>query len=214
MEHSKLVEELGSFSTRLSLPRKQTIICQGDDDENLYFIVSGKIRISINSCNGCEKIIYILKEGNFFNEDVLFFKNSSLINAECEEATTILRINPRTLKKSMYYDEITQNIFQKISVKNNILIKELENISFKSCRERILAIFANSCDKTKLYDHTWYEVNIRYTHQDIASIIGANRVTVSKIVTDLCDCGELRNINRKIQINKKVISEEKKYENI
>lgn len=208
MEHLKLVEELGSLSTRLSLPKKQTIICQGDEDENLYFIVNRKIRISINSCNGCEKIVYILKEGNFFNEDVLFTKDVSLINADCEEESTILRINPQTLCKSKYYDEIIKNIFLKVSMKNNILIKELENISFKSCRERILAIFANSCDKKKVYDQEWYEVNIRYTHQDIAAIIGANRVTVSKIVTDLCDCGELRNINRRIQINKKMIGKE------
>ena len=45
----------------------------------------------------------------------------------------------------------------------------------------------------------------RYTHQDLASIIGANRVTVSKMIGELCEECQIRCLNRKIQVNRKAL---------
>lgn len=208
MNSEKLTHLLGGCSTRLELPKGQTILCQGDEDENIYYIAQGKVRILLNSYTGCEKIIYILKNGDFFNEQVLIQEMPSMISALCEESCRIFRIHPSILKEKSCYKEVFQVLFEQMLIKNQNLIKEVENISFSSCRQRILQIFANSCDRTKLYDLNWHEVPVRYTHQDLASIIGANRVTVSKIILELCECGELRTINRKIQIHRKTVNKE------
>ena len=67
--------------------------------------------------------------------------------------------------------------------KSQRMRQEIENLSFMSCKQRLMKIFAG--------------------------IIGANRVTVSRRITELCEEKKLRNLNRRIQIHRDMVT---KYE--
>ena len=56
-----------------------------------------------------------------------------------------------------------------------------------------------------MVDHAWYNLAISWTHHDIAAVIGINRVTVSRFITELRNEGFLRQVNGKLQINKKYV---------
>ncbi|MFR3166503.1 MAG: cyclic nucleotide-binding domain-containing protein [Hungatella sp.] len=63
-------ELLRTCSTRLCLPKDQTIHVPGTKDTNLYYIEEGTVRFSLNSYDGDEKILYILGPGNFLTRGV------------------------------------------------------------------------------------------------------------------------------------------------
>ena len=56
-------------------------------------------------------------------------------------------------------------------------------------------------DKTQPAESGWYELKVKYTHYELGVIVGAARVTVSKILVELMNEGIIRSVNRKIQFN-------------
>lgn len=85
--------------------------------------------------------------------------------------------------------------------KKELLQKEIRDICFMSCKQRILQILADACDREHLNEQNWYDVRRRYTHQELASLIGANRVTVSKLMAELCEEKKIRSRGRRVQVH-------------
>jgi len=82
-----------------------------------------------------------------------------------------------------------------------ILRYEIENLTFNSCKNRIKRFYAASVDKTHVTDEGWYNVKVHSTHYELGIIVGAARVTVSKLINELCEEKFIRVINRNVQVN-------------
>ena len=80
--------------------------------------------------------------------------------------------------------------------------------TYEAYKERLLKLFYVAADRTKLIDGQWYNQQIRYTQSDMSTIIGSSRITVSKLLGELCDEGFIRMLNRNIQINARVSLDE------
>lgn len=203
-------QDLKSFiinhSTRLKLPRGQSIYFPGDIDKNIYYIEQGKIKFVIQSFEGDEKMLFSLKEGQVFNEDALIGTKEIDVHAFCDEDSVLLSIDCSMFNRLRARADFMELVLENCIYKQSILRKEVECISFLNCKDRILRVFVESCDTLNLIEGQWYCLNKKYTHQELAGIIGANRVTVSKLIMELCECGKIRTVNRKIQIHKKVIN--------
>lgn len=200
-----LQERLRSCSTQLELPQGQMIHYPGSQDTSLYYIVSGYVRFLLTSCDGNEKILYLLGADTFFNEEILFASHVIVPLVSCEENCVLWKIDSSVHKELLKDQEFVKEVFRGMIRKNDRMRLEIENISFMSCKQRILRLLAEECNRDILYDQNWYDVRRRYTHQELAGIIGANRVTVSKLVIELCEEQQLRSLNRKIQIHKEVV---------
>ncbi|MDD6315634.1 MAG: helix-turn-helix domain-containing protein, partial [Clostridia bacterium] len=53
----------------------------------------------------------------------------------------------------------------------------------------------------KVEDGKWYGLASKLTHNELAAIVGSARVTISKLINELCDDGFIRIINRRAQVN-------------
>ena len=88
-----------------------------------------------------------------------------------------------------------------------ILRCEIENLSFNSCKNRIKRLFCASVDTKNVPDPEWYDLKIKYTHYQLGVIVGAARVTISKLIQELCVEKFIRVLNRQIQINRRLYDE-------
>ena len=194
-------ELIRTCSTQIELPKGQMIHFPGTRDSSLYYIVKGSVRFVLNSYDGNEKTLYILEPDNFFNEETLFQPYEVCASVFCNETCILWKIDSSLHRELLRNEDFVQAVCQGMIRKSSRMRQEIENISFMSCKQRILRIFADECYRERTYDQVWYDVGKRYTHQDLASMIGANRVTVSKLIAELCEENQLRSINRKMQIH-------------
>jgi CRP/FNR family cyclic AMP-dependent transcriptional regulator len=54
--------------TIVAASKKQTIFAQGDSSDSVFYIQSGKVKLTVVSKTGKEATIGILNEGDFFGE--------------------------------------------------------------------------------------------------------------------------------------------------
>src|SRR3981081_953550 len=62
---------IGGGRKNLTFPQKQGIFAQGDPADAVFYIQSGKVKLTVVSKTGREATIGILSEGDFFGEGAL-----------------------------------------------------------------------------------------------------------------------------------------------
>lgn len=191
-------------STQIQIPKGQIIHVAGTKDSSLYYIARGSVRFVCNSADGNEKILYILGQGHFFNEEILFHPQEIAMDAVCNEDCCLWKIDSYVHGELLGNREFLQEICREVIRKKEILKQEIEDISFMSCKQRILQILARECDREQVFEQDWYDIKRRYTHQEIASMIGANRVTVSKLIAELYEEKKLRSVGRRVLVHRGV----------
>ena len=65
-----------------------------------------------------------------------------------------------------------------------------------------MRIYCSQIDHKRLEDGKWYSLRSKLTHNELAAIVGSARVTISKLINELCDDGFIRIINRRAQVSK------------
>ena len=87
------------------------------------------------------------------------------------------------------------------SKKMLIMRHEIANLSFNSCKDRLRRLFCYTADPSMLIEGKWLNLKVSYTQYELSTIVGGARVTVTKLINELCAERFIRILNRNIQLN-------------
>ena len=83
--------------TNLTCPKKQIVYSQGDVADAVFYLQSGKVKLSVVSQQGKEAVIAILEKGSFFGEGCLAGQLVCMATATAMEDTTLARIEKNAM---------------------------------------------------------------------------------------------------------------------
>jgi CRP-like cAMP-binding protein len=188
-------------ATKVTYPANKSLVFPFDTDHHFFYVGKGRVRISIMSIEGKERIQSILGEDTFFGSVFIIknFNDSVYITTETE--CDIYQFNKDVFWKLINTSELFRTtILDNLSNIYLAKVKELESHSFKTCRDRLYKMLTTSVDYNNPTDKGWYKLRVQYSQTDMAKIIGANRFTVTKLLHALRDEGLIRILNNKIEI--------------
>jgi CRP/FNR family cyclic AMP-dependent transcriptional regulator len=189
-------------SIRIDVPAKKIFLMPGDNIDYIYYLKQGQTKHYMVNPDGLEKVLYKLTPGWLFGETAFFLGHSTGLHSQAETDLVLRKIEGPVVRRLFRDNQLfAQYVVRNCCSKLLILRYEIENLTFNSCKNRIKRFFAASVDKTKITDTGWYNVKVHSTHYELGIIVGAARVTVSKLINELCDERFLRVINRNIQVN-------------
>ncbi|MCD7908713.1 MAG: Crp/Fnr family transcriptional regulator [Clostridium sp.] len=200
---NKALEELiHENATSVSYPAKRVFLEPGMEPQGVYYIAEGRTRHYMMGADGTEKILYTLSAGWFYGETPVSLQEPTGLFSQVEVNTKIYIIPLHTYEhlldtNKMFRDAIMENILNKMLIMRH----EIENLTFNSCKDRLKRLFCSTADPDKLIDGGWYNLKVYYTQYELSTIIGSARVTISKLINELCDEGFIRMLNRNIQVN-------------
>lgn len=181
----------------------KTVFCNlGEELGGVYYIAKGRTSHYISGKDGGEKLLYTLSNGWFFGESVTFLRQPSTLISKADTDTTLYKLSydvfQRLMDESpMFRDAILQDNAKKMLIMRH----EIENITFNSYKDRLIKLFLVAADRSVLVDGGWYNQRVHYTQSDLSTIIGSSRITVSKLMGELCDEGAIRMLNRRVQVS-------------
>ncbi|MFZ1053523.1 MAG: cyclic nucleotide-binding domain-containing protein, partial [Candidatus Sulfotelmatobacter sp.] len=83
--------------TIVAFPKKQAIFAQGDTADAVFYIQTGKVKLTVVSKTGKEATIGILNEGDFFGEGCLTGQALRLCSATAMTDCTVMRIDKESM---------------------------------------------------------------------------------------------------------------------
>lgn len=209
LEHDKNLDQLiREYGRECILPAGQIFLEPGTSLKDVIYIMKGRTRHYMVGADGTEKILYTLSDGWFFGEAPSSVNQPTGLFSKTEIKTVLYQI-----PLSIYHDLLDHNKIFRDAVLDNyskkvlIMRYEIENLSFNSCKDRLRRLFCSTADTSRLIEGRWYNLKVSYTQYELSTIVGGARVTVSKLINELCTEGFIRMLNRNMQLNAKEYDE-------
>src|SRR5450759_4957704 len=92
-------------------PKKQTIFAQGDPSDAVFYIQTGKVRLTVVSNDGKEATIGILGDGKFFGEGALAGQAVRMGSATAMTDCAVLRIDKKAMMQALHREHNFSDMF-------------------------------------------------------------------------------------------------------
>lgn len=183
-------EELGFLRTRgvkKKYPKKKTILYSGDKPKALLYIEKGLVRYTFLSSNGVEKFIQFVSEGGFIGLEALFNEQPVLYDAVACDDVELIAIDKKRVKELLLHPGISYALLKIVSLTARILGMQVEDLTFRDTEARVCRILTCLEGANPAKNH-------RITHQTMACLIGAHRVTVTDVIKKLKEEGIIKTV--------------------
>ncbi len=159
-------------------PKKQTIFSQGDKADAVFYVQTGKVRLTVVSKTGKEATIGILAEGDFFGEGSLAGQVLRMGSATALTDCSILRIDKKAMAKALHREHEVSDMFVTYLLARNIRYEEdLVDQLFNSSEKRLARILLLLAQFGK--DGVPETVIPKISQESLAEMIGTTRSRVS-----------------------------------
>jgi CRP-like cAMP-binding protein len=169
---------IGEGRKFLLFQKKQGIFTQGDTADAVFYIQTGKVKLTVVSKTGKEAMIGIVGEGDFFGEGSLAGQTLRMGSATAMTDCAVLRIEKRAMMEALHREHEFSDLFVAYLLSRNIryeedLVDQLFNSSEKRLA-RILLLLAHFGKEGKPEP-----VVPKISQEMLAEMIGTTRSRVS-----------------------------------
>lgn len=164
--------------TILSFPKKQILFAQGDTTEAVFYIQTGKVKVTVVSEHGREAVVAILERGAFLGESCLVGQTVRTATATTLEDSQIIRIEKAVMLRLLQEQPRFSEAFMSYLLTHSIRVQEdLVDQLFNSSEKRLaraLLLLAHFGKESKPET-----VIAKINQETLAEMIGTTRSRVS-----------------------------------
>ena len=177
-EPGLFLAKVGAGKTIREYRRKAVVFAQGDAADAVYYLESGKVKLTVVSTRGREAVIAILERGTFFGEGCLAGQPLRMSTANAMPAATVVRVDKETTVRLLHQEPEFAELFIAYLLSRNVRIEEdLVDQLFNSSEKRlarILLLLAHFGKDTKPET-----VVPKVSQETLAAMVGTTRSRVS-----------------------------------
>jgi len=169
---------VGSGKTILKSRKKQIIFSQGDAADAVFYLLEGKIKLTVISQKGKEAIVAVLGRGDFFGEACLARQLVRIATATSMDDSTIVRIEKNAMIRVLHEEATFSELFMSHLLSRNIRIEEdLVDQLFNSSEKRlarVLVLLAHFGKESKTEP-----IIPKISQETLADMVGTTRSRIS-----------------------------------
>ena len=165
-------------------------IIRTNKGKSFCIVVEGKLKQSINSVEGEEKILYILQSGEIFGEMDYFAGGENQLIVKTLEKSKVSFVNEEVMEKILIENPVIyRNIIHSIIRKFRIVMFQMGNMAFGDAQGKVADTIIRLYSQGGIDELEGKVVNEKLTHEEIAKLIGCSRVTVTRGLNKFKDNG-------------------------
>jgi CRP-like cAMP-binding protein len=174
----KLLDFVAPEGVRVEYKRRSTVFSQGDPADSVFYILKGKIKITVVSKEGKEAIVALLDSGSFFGEGCLAGQPRRMASAAAVSDCLLLSIGKKAIMRLVQQQPEFSSLFVSFLLARNIRYEEdLVDQLFNSSERRLARIllllshFGKEGKPEKIFP--------KISQEDLAHMVGTTRARVS-----------------------------------
>jgi CRP/FNR family transcriptional regulator/CRP/FNR family cyclic AMP-dependent transcriptional regulator len=201
----KALERLASATSRKSYTKDTPVVEENELGDSLYMILTGKVKVTNIGPDGKEVILSVLSTGEFFGEMSLLDQEPRSANVVTMEKTEMMLLRRKEFLNLLETNqEILSKLLGVLSGRLRHANAQIRSLALLDVLGRIARLLLDTARKEgrRLLDGS--TVFRRPTHQEIASMVGTSRETVSRMIGDLSRDGFIKISGKDIIIKEKM----------
>lgn len=194
-------EEAGLRTVERRFGPKDIIFTPGDPDDQLYFLLSGTVRLYKIYGDYKEATTALLKEGGIFGKLSLVEGRWQDVFAEAVTEARVAGVQKNAIERVIKSrPEFALKLFSSFSERLRQSDEVIESLLHREVATRLATLLINLSDRFGDENGSGIMVDVRLTHQDLANMIASTREAVSKVMSEFQRDGYIEVKNRKIVI--------------
>lgn len=169
-----------------AIPRHTVVLHAGDRTDNIYFVLSGALKVQVSDEEGREVILSMLGRGELFGEMGVLDDHPRSATVLAVEASEVVVIGKDDFKHCLVENpDVSLFIMRNLVKRLRLADRNIESLALLDVYGRVARLLLESADVVdgrKVVTH-------KLTKQDIAKMIGASREMVSRVMRDLMTQG-------------------------
>lgn len=178
--------QLESRSRHQTFARKGLIYLPSDHSNSVLLVTAGRVRLYAVTPDGKESVLALIEPGELFGELALFGQVRREEFAEAIEKTSIVMIPGDEMRRLMEtHPTLTIGLSRLMGLRRQWIERRLRALLFRSNRDRLIFLLLELAVKYGVSRSTGLWLSIRLSHQEMASMIGSTRESVTLLLGEL-----------------------------
>ncbi len=174
-----LLEKIKEGKTVLHAGKDEKVFSQGDTAEAIYFIQTGKVKITVVSAVGNEAVLAVLGPRGFLGEGCLVGHTLRVSTATALRSSTLFRIERRAMLRSLNTQpELSEKFIASLLARNIDLEEDLCDQLFNHSEKRLARVLLKLA-RFGLHDAMPAAKMPRVSHEILAEMVGTTRSRVT-----------------------------------
>lgn len=179
------LQTVGQLARVRNYKKNMLIFMEKEPGEALYFVVSGKVKISKATADGREQILHILQPGDVFAEVVLIDRGTYPATAEVIEAGQIgMLMNDDVENLIRSNAEIALKLLRLVSKRLRLAQAQIRDLALKDTYGRLAGMLLILAKEHGEDSAAGVKIDLPLSRQEFANLIGTTRETVTRILGD------------------------------
>ena len=178
----------------LELRRGDVLFREGDDPDELFVVMSGRIAIANKSIDGRESMVALMEEGDLFGEMGLFDGRGRSAEARALESSVVTAV-PYGPVRSLYEDDpaLLWRVVAMLAGRLRTMDAALADSVFLDVTGRTAKRLLDLAGEED-------EFSLPITQEELAGMVGASRERVNKAIASFIRLGWIEQIDRTYRI--------------
>ena len=203
-EPQAFLAKVGTRKTIQTYRKNQIIHAQGDEADRIFYIQSGKVKVTVVSEQGKEAVVGILESEQFFGEGCLNGQSTRVGTARAIEECLITSINRKAMLAALRREPRFAELFMTYLVtRSNRIEEDLIDQLFNSSEKRLARLLLLLANFGK--DGEPIPIAAAITQETLAEMIGTTRSRVSFFLNKFRKLG-LISYNGSIEVHRSLLN--------
>ena len=191
LEPQQLQALVTSAVRKVYAPR-QAIFVQSAPADRMFLLKTGRVRLSKLLDDGTEFTLDMRKAGDFLGENMLSEEGTYPVTAWCMEETLICGFTKERFEKLVLdHPHIGLQVMKNLSKRISSLTSRVESMSRSNLEARLYQVLRNMAQEHGVESPDGFTIQFPLTHEDLAFLVGAHRVSVTRALNELKRAGSI-----------------------
>jgi CRP-like cAMP-binding protein len=177
----------------------QPLFSRGDQAEAFYVVAMGRIKLSLYAADGAEKVVDVMGPGRSCAEALMFAETPRYpVTAEALEESVALRVPSASFRRLLHAnDAACFRMLAELSARLHAQLREIEALTLQNASQRLAFHLAQ---RAAAPDGDGHLARLPEPRTVIASQLGMQPETLSRVIRQLTDAGLLQAEGRDLRI--------------
>jgi len=166
-------------SRTIKVARHANVYTAGDQDESVYFIESGEIKLLTHSAEGRECLLAIHSAGDIFGELCLSGLGSRQSTATAMKATTLKRISHDQFIARLSRDSLFEGFVRYLAVRIAEQQQIIANLVTVDSEQRLGRTLLHLADTLGKKNQQSTRIELKISHDELSEMVGTTRPRIS-----------------------------------
>ena len=197
-----MLSELSSCLKPMDFPKDALVVSQDDPGDTMFIIERGRVKVVLYGETGREMILSMFRAGDVVGEMSLLDGQPRSANVIAVEESRLLSLSRRDfadLLKSQ--PAIALNVLEEMSIRLRRADDIIGNLALLDVYGRVARVLVHMAEREGENTDEGIVIRERPTQQDLASMIGTSRETVSRVLSEFQRRGFLSMQGKKILLS-------------